>query len=122
MTKRKTKGKPNRLDVIIGQNLKLLRLACGMSQQKLANRVGLTFQQVQKYEQALNRVSASKLYELAQVFQVPVSRFYHGLDPAGTNGPLLTFSFKDIELMKALNADENKDLKALVRRMIKQNP
>lgn len=67
------------------------RKLLGVSQEQLADSLGLTFQQVQKYERGANRVSASKLYEIAKTLQVPVSFFFDGLaDPMdGSDGDLV---------------------------------
>lgn len=72
----------NNIDVIVGGNVRRIRLIKHVSQVSLGEAIGVTFQQVQKYELASNRISASKLYEIAQFFEVPVSAFY-----AGTNDP-----------------------------------
>lgn len=76
MTKKKTKGTPNEVDEHVGQRLRVRRSLLGMSQEKLAESVGLTFQQVQKYERGTNRISASRLYEFSKVLDVPVSYFF----------------------------------------------
>jgi transcriptional regulator with XRE-family HTH domain len=68
------------VDAHVGARIRLRRKLLGLSQQQLAERLGLTFQQVQKYERGVNRVSASKLYETAQVLQAPVTHFFEGLD------------------------------------------
>jgi transcriptional regulator with XRE-family HTH domain len=68
------------VDAHVGTRIRLRRKLLGLSQQQLAERLGLTFQQVQKYERGVNRVSASKLYETAQVLQAPVTHFFEGLD------------------------------------------
>lgn len=68
------------LDAYIGARVRLRRLMLGMSQENLSGKLGVTFQQVQKYEKGLNRISASRIYELAQALSVPVSYFYDGLD------------------------------------------
>jgi transcriptional regulator with XRE-family HTH domain len=73
------------VDRHVGARIKFLRRALGMSQTELAHRIGLTFQQVQKYEAAANRVSASVLYEIAKVLGVPIADFFNGLPPT-TNG------------------------------------
>jgi transcriptional regulator with XRE-family HTH domain len=70
---------PNPIDRHVGLRLRMRRKALGLSQERLAEAVDLTFQQIQKYERAANRVSASKLWELARVLQTPVSYFYEGL-------------------------------------------
>ena len=68
-------------------NIRTRRKAIGMSQITLAQAVGLTFQQIQKYERGLNRVSASKLFEVARALGVPVSFFFDGLtQPPGEDG------------------------------------
>lgn len=69
-------GKPNPVDVHVGSRVRLRRTLLGMSQEKLGEAIGLTFQQVQKYERGANRVGASRLYDLARVLDVPVSFFF----------------------------------------------
>jgi transcriptional regulator with XRE-family HTH domain len=74
---------PNPVDRHVGLRLRMRRKELGVSQERLAEVIGLTFQQVQKYERAANRISASKLWEVAQALEVPVAYFYEGLgDPA----------------------------------------
>jgi transcriptional regulator with XRE-family HTH domain len=78
---------PNPVDLHVGARIRLRRRMQGVSQEKLADALGLTFQQVQKYERGANRVSASKLYEIAAALRAPVSYFFDGLaDPAGEAG------------------------------------
>jgi len=72
--------KPSHVDAHVGSRIRLRRKLLGLSQQQLAEQLGLTFQQVQKYERGVNRVSASKLYETAQVLGAPVMHFFEGLD------------------------------------------
>ena len=74
------KGKSNatRIDADIGSRMKLRRLMLGMSQGKLGHALGVTFQQVQKYENGLNRLGASKLPDVARVLKVPITFFYDG--------------------------------------------
>lgn len=72
----KPKGKANKLDEHLGQQLRIRRNMLGMSQEKLADLLGLTFQQVQKYERGKNRISASRLYDLARILDVSVDYFY----------------------------------------------
>ena len=69
-------GQPNPVDVHVGSRVRLRRTLLGMSQEKLGEAIGLTFQQVQKYERGANRVGASRLYDLARVLDVPVSFFF----------------------------------------------
>lgn len=67
---------PNPIDLYVGTKIRARRKVLGISQEKLADSLGLTFQQVQKYERGANRVSASKLYETAKTLQVSVSHFF----------------------------------------------
>jgi len=76
----------NEVDVFVGQRLRELRMLAGLSQSDVAAGLGLTFQQLQKYERGFNRVSASRLYKLAQFFRVPVSVFFEGLDAQAGGG------------------------------------
>ncbi|MBK9079994.1 MAG: helix-turn-helix transcriptional regulator [Hyphomicrobium sp.] len=73
----------NPMDVHVGTRVRLRRMLLGMSQEKLGEHLGLTFQQVQKYEKGVNRIGASRLFDLAKVLGVPVQFFYDEA-PAGT--------------------------------------
>ena len=74
---------PNPIDIHVGLQVRLRRKALKVSQEKLAEALGLTFQQVQKYERGANRISASKLYEIARALRVSIAWFFDGLsDPA----------------------------------------
>src|SRR3954452_14718102 len=69
-------GKPNPIDVHVGSRVRLRRTLLGLSQEKLGEAIGLTFQQVQKYERGANRVGSSRLYDLSRVLDVPISYFF----------------------------------------------
>lgn len=69
-------GKPNPVDIHVGSRVRLRRTLLGMSQEKLGEAIGLTFQQVQKYERGANRIGASRLFDLSRVLDVPVSFFF----------------------------------------------
>jgi transcriptional regulator with XRE-family HTH domain len=71
-----SKGFPNPIDVHVGARVRLRRTLLGLSQMKLAEAIGLTFQQVQKYESGANRVSSSRLYDLAGILDVPLAYFF----------------------------------------------
>lgn len=73
---RTASGAPNPVDIHVGARVRLRRTLLGMSQEKLGEAIGLTFQQVQKYERGANRVGASRLYDLSRVLEVPVSFFF----------------------------------------------
>jgi len=68
------------VDAFIGARVRLRRLMLGMSQEELSNQLGVTFQQIQKYEKGVNRISASRLFELSHALDVPVQFFFDGLD------------------------------------------
>lgn len=72
-------GKPDPIDVFLGSLLRTRRNLLGMSQEHLGKASGLTFQQIQKYERGTNRISASRLYHLAGLLNIPVSWFYEQL-------------------------------------------
>lgn len=69
-------GAPNPIDVHVGSRVRLRRALLGLSQGELGDRLGLTFQQIQKYERGANRISASRIFDMARVLNVPVSFFF----------------------------------------------
>ncbi len=69
-------GRPNPVDVHVGGRVRLRRTLLGMSQERLGEALGLTFQQVQKYERGANRIGSSRLYDLSRVLDVPMSYFF----------------------------------------------
>jgi len=72
----KTKPKPDQFDIQIGKNLYAIRKIRGISQQKLAKAIGVSFQQVQKYEKGINRISAVRLYKASQLLETDLYRFF----------------------------------------------
>jgi len=74
------KKKPNPIDRHVGARVRMRRLMLDMTQTELGDKLGLTFQQVQKYEKGTNRIGASRLQHIADVLQVPVSFFFEGAD------------------------------------------
>lgn len=70
------KKNPDPIDVVVGDKVRHLRRAAGLTQQMLANELGVTFQQVQKYETGANRISASRMQEIANFLAVPVAEFF----------------------------------------------
>lgn len=93
------------LDVHIGQNLRLFRVMAGLSQEELANRVNLTFQQIQKNENGTNRVAASRLYEFSSILGRDINDFFDGYGG--------TYRNKDIELLYAIPPE----MKLLMQRL-----
>lgn len=72
-------GRPHPIDLHVGKRMRQRRTLLGLSQERLAEALGLTFQQVQKYERGTNRISASRLYELGRVLEVPIGYFFDDL-------------------------------------------
>ena len=75
-------GTPNPIDAHVGGRVRLRRTLMGLTQDQLGEAIGLTFQQVQKYERGANRIGASRLFDVARVLDVPVSFFFDDLDDA----------------------------------------
>lgn len=90
----KKKGQANSVDKHVGIQLRLRRGLLGMSQEKLAEQVGITFQQIQKYENGANRVSASRLFEFSKVLDIPVSFFFDNYG-AANSGNVVGFAEND---------------------------
>lgn len=134
----------NHLDVHVGGRMRLRRTLLGLSQEKLANALGVTFQQVQKYERGINRVGASRLYDLARVLDVPVAFFFDGIaanktGPGSRRKPLVpmfgvaslktAFKYEDddeigndreiLELVRAFKSIKNPDMRKSVLDMVR---
>lgn len=103
----------NEIDAHVGQRLRQRRWLLGLTQQQLGDRIGIKFQQVQKYETGQNRISASRLWELARATEVDIAYFFEGLDAedaeamaaeaTGASGDLMT-DREAIELVRAYYA------------------
>ena len=73
------KKQANPVDVQVGNRVRIRRMLIGMSQEKLGEMLGLTFQQVQKYEKGVNRIGAGRLYDVSRILGVPIDYFYEGI-------------------------------------------
>jgi transcriptional regulator with XRE-family HTH domain len=134
--------KPNAIDVHVGSRVRMRRMLLGISQEKLGNLLGLTFQQVQKYEKGANRIGASRLFELAAILGVSVQYFFvdapsiedrpaksRGLAEGRANDGEVTFDFlgsrEAIELNRAFMSISNSTVRRsiidLVRNMADDN-
>ena len=82
---KKTKGIPDTIDKHVGQQLRNRRTLLGLSQEKLAEQVGVTFQQVQKYERGTNRISASRLFSFSKILGVSIDYFYENISGSKTS-------------------------------------
>lgn len=95
---------PDPIDIHVGSRIRLRRTLLSMSQEKLADALGITFQQVQKYENGSNRVGASRLFHISKILKVPVSFFYEGLEQN------LEEHSEGLEASNMLNKKETVDL------------
>ncbi|MBV9533174.1 MAG: helix-turn-helix transcriptional regulator [Bradyrhizobium sp.] len=77
---------PNPVDKYVGSRVRMRRIMLGMSQEKLGEALGLTFQQIQKYEKGTNRVGASRIQQIAEVLQIPVSFLFEGSPTGSADG------------------------------------
>lgn len=100
---------PHEVDVIVGQNIRQMRMQRDISQGELAKALGITFQQIQKYEKGTNRISASRLHTAAVFFDVPAASFFAGTEKGGAASPILSASDEAIRL--AQNFDQIRDKK-----------
>ena len=123
------------IDAHVGARVRLRRKLQGMTQAGLGDAIGLTFQQVQKYERGTNRISASRLYDLARVFDVPVDYFFEDMPPeAAASSPtkgrgraqeLLSYEpdpmtkRETLELVRAYYKIENADIRKRMRELTK---
>ena len=84
--------KPDPDDMLVGRNIKLHRLAKSMSQEELAHKLGLTFQQLQKYERGINRVGGGRLFRISTILGIEISAFFEGAERPDRALPVDTFS------------------------------
>jgi transcriptional regulator with XRE-family HTH domain len=122
---------PNATDGHVGKRIRMRRLLLHMSQEKLAAKLGVTFQQVQKYEKGTNRVSASRLQEMCHVLQVPVQFFFEGLpevkasarsrdEASDAFASEFLASSDGITVAKAFNQIKNRALRRLIVQLVKE--
>ena len=100
-----TRRDPNFVDVHVGSRLRMRRQLVGMSQEKLGELLGITFQQVQKYEKGANRISASRLYFAAKILAIPVEFFFDELPGAGAHGGMGEQREEDTVLSSLMNVE-----------------
>ncbi len=78
---------PHPVDVHVGKRLRLRRTILGLSQEAIGNAIGVTFQQVQKYERGVNRMGSSRLYEFSKILTIPVSYFFEEMEKTQSHAP-----------------------------------
>lgn len=123
---------PNPIDKYVGSRVRMRRLMLGMSQEKLGDKLGITFQQVQKYEKGTNRVSASRLHAMSDILQVPVPFFFEGAPqnagrvPKGAEAPSPAYlsdflaNSDGLKLVKAFTKIGDAGLRRSVVRLVEQ--
>lgn len=104
---------PHPIDIHVGNRIRSQRQVLSLSQEKLGNMLGISFQQVQKYEKGANRVGSSRLYELSQALQVPVSWFFEGLDSDNVT-PLLPTRRSSMEMGALIDNLPNEVRKSVI--------
>jgi transcriptional regulator with XRE-family HTH domain len=103
--------KPNPVDTHVGSRVRLRRMLLGMSQERLGESMGLTFQQVQKYEKGVNRIGASRLFQISKILDVPVQFFFEEA-PHADGAPARGTAEADSEtfILEFLNSREGLEL------------
>ena len=115
------KKQANPIDIQVGNRVRIRRMLIGMSQERLGDLLGLTFQQVQKYEKDVNRIGAGRLFEVSRILNVPVDFFYEGVNDAaqGANeidgAPVMDFVSSGEGLQLSLAFMKIKDAKVRKR-------
>lgn len=104
---RRPQGRAVAADRHVGMRIRERRLMLGLSQQQLARLIGVTYQQAHKYERGLNRISAGRLFEIAQVLQVPISWFFEGIDQGPPSPGLTVVQRRVLELARNFSAISN---------------
>jgi len=125
-------SKPDPIDVYVGSRVRLRRSLLGMSQEKLGTALGLTFQQIQKYERGANRIGSSRLYKLSRILDVPVAFFfedmpsdamgdYGGMEESGGSafaGDMLTRR-ETVDLLRAYYGISNAEIRRRIYEVAK---
>lgn len=99
---REEKKNPDPVDVHVGSRVRLRRMLLGMSQERLGENLGLTFQQIQKYEKGINRIGASRLYQVARALGVPVSFFFDELHADASGSTTSSSESSDLTSVREL--------------------
>jgi len=108
---------PHPTDIHVGQKVREARIAHGMSQTQLGNALGVSFQQVQKYEKGSNRIGSSRLWDVCRIFNTPVSYFFEGL--AGKQPADDPLSSRAIKLAREIDQLSNDDVKTHFLKLIR---
>jgi transcriptional regulator with XRE-family HTH domain len=104
------KKQANPIDIQVGNRVRIRRMLIGMSQERLGDLLGLTFQQVQKYEKGVNRIGAGRLFEVSRILNVPVDFFYEGVAAQLTGQPGMAESDAAPPVMEFVSSGEGLQL------------
>ena len=114
---------PRDTDIHIGRRLREARLARGLSQGALGEKLGVTFQQVQKYESGANRIGGSRLWDISGILGVPVSHFFEGLQnattPVESEAAQAPLTRRSLDLAKEIDAIEDETVKLQILRLVR---
>ncbi len=114
---------PRETDIHIGRRLREARLGRGLSQGALGNKLGVTFQQIQKYESGANRIGGSRLWDMSGILGVPVSHFFEGLPSTGTpalpGAAQTPLTRRSLELAKEIDAIDDETVKLQILRLVR---
>jgi transcriptional regulator with XRE-family HTH domain len=110
--------KPHDVDVVVGRNVRILRTHKGASQTDLAEGLGITFQQVQKYEKGTNRISSSRLRQIADFLHVEIATLFEGTDSPDNVENIAPFSKDAIAIARGFDAIQSPKVKQAVRSFI----
>ena len=116
------KKAPNPIDKHVGSRVRMRRMMLGMSQEKLGNSLGLTFQQVQKYEKGTNRIGAGRLHQIADILKVPVALFFDDVQeaPAPTYVSDFLASTDGLTLIRAFTRIADVKIRRSIVALVKQ--
>lgn len=106
------------IDIYVGKRVRFKRKILGLTQSDLAEKVGLTFQQIQKYEKGENRISASMLYKIARVLDTSVSFFFEEYAESDSTDSVLSDDKNAIELIRSFSSIKNNELKKRILMLI----
>lgn len=115
--KKHTKEQRRQIDKKVGENLRAIRGAKGLSQHQLSSQIDLTFQQLQKYERGTNRISASVLFELSEILKIDIEQFFRGLSTSlkPARAPLKKEQEELLHYFEALPKEGQKSLLKLLK-------
>ena len=113
------KNTPHEVDVTVGRNVRTLRVQRKLSQEKLGEALGVTFQQVQKYEKGSNRISSSKLSQIAKFFQVDVATLFSGTGENGAGEARFPFSPEALAIAQFYDTIPSAKVRHAIRGLIR---